>query len=606
MARYEGGGSGGGPPATPTLAQVLAAGNTTGSTPIIIEHSGGLGSSIQSVPGDDEILIQGAASTGGGPGQVRVQGGDGTAGPFAGLAILQGGSSAGAFDAGIARVLGGTNTGANNAGNVEIQGGVASTGLGGDVVIAGGSGGSTVGGVKLVSATNADVMIDVTGIGDLNIQASQSLGGAHGVMRLRTSIGPGGETIEIRDAGGTPQLRFYGGGPAVGKPIVNSLASLYTGLNATGLIDASGAGPELASQVNNDSTVTGVTVKDALNTLLGAAGCAKSGTVTSGLFACAENLNTTASGANSHAEGNGTESRGANSHSEGQNGLAQGISSHVEGTGCTTGAAGDNGHAEGSNTHANGLQSHAEGQNSTANGRASHAEGLSANSAGVAAHAEGSNCSAVGSSAHAEGLTTTANADGSHSEGNACVALGTASHAECFQSVATGNNSSATGGQSNAWLDSDFAHAGGAFGAAGDAQYRRSVVKGSTPGALPGESVALQLGILQAPITLRPSTVYGVTVRATATVMGLGAAARQAAYYHLEFLVAVTSAGNVTVSAVTAVVAPIIIGAGFVGATLVPSGVNPNELRLTFNIGGLLTVNSRIVASVEYVEVLGT
>jgi len=44
----------------------------------------------------------------------------------------------------------------------------------------------------------------------------------------------------------------------------------------TGLIDASGAGPELASQVNNDSTVTGVTVKDALNTLLGAAGCAKS------------------------------------------------------------------------------------------------------------------------------------------------------------------------------------------------------------------------------------------------------------------------------------------------------------------------------------------
>jgi hypothetical protein len=94
-------------------------------------------------------------------------------------------------------------------------------------------------------------------------------------------------------------------------------------------------------------------------------------------------------------------------------------------------------------------------------------------------------------------------------------------------------------------------------------------------------------------------------------VQGLGAAARQAAYYHIEFLVAVDSTGAVTVSAVTTVVPPILMGAGFVGATLVPTGVNrvgatPAQLALTFTIAVGLTVQANIVAHIEYVELLGT
>jgi hypothetical protein len=106
-------------------------------------------------------------------------------------------------------------------------------------------------------------------------------------------------------------------------------------------------------------------------------------------------------------------------------------------------------------------------------------------------------------------------------------------------------------------------------------------------------------------IVLENSKSYAVTVRAMATVMGLGAAARQTAFFDIAFTASVRSGGTVDISAVTALVTPILQGAGFVGATLVPSTTGANDLTLTFAINAALTVASRIGALIEYVEVLG-
>jgi len=371
------------------------------------------------------------------------------------------------------------------------------------------------------------------------------------------------------------------------------------------------AGDYGTDQVTNNSTVAGLTDTDALNNLKALAGCAKSGTTTTGTFACAENLNTIASGNNSHAEGNAGESRGTATHAEGFHGLAAGNNSHVEGDTCGTSAAATASHAEGNGTNCTGVNSHCEGRGGTAQSDGSHVEGVNGNATGTGSHAEGVACGSVGTGAHSEGFQCTANADTTHAEGQGTQALGTSSHAEGYFTVASGNASHAGGAVSRAWLNCDYAHSGAGFATAGDAQYRAGEPKASTNGSLPGESSVMVQGVLGEPVSLQNSTSYGITVRATATKMGLGAAPRQSIYFHFEFLLDVDSAGVVTVSAVTQVVGPIINGAAFVGATLVPTGVNrvgatPAQLALTWTIAGGLTIQSHIVAHIEYVEILGT
>lgn len=326
------------------------------------------------------------------------------------------------------------------------------------------------------------------------------------------------------------------------------------------------AGDYTSAQVSDASSAGGPTVFDSLNHLSSQI-CAKSGTSNPGSFACAENVNTIASGAASHAEGNTSHATGDNSHAEGRGGTALGDGGHVEGVGCS--------------------------------------------SAGTGAHAEGFGTITSGTAAHAEGFQTSANADTTHAEGQGSIATGTSSHAEGYFTVSTGNASHAGGAGSNAWLNCDYAHSGAGFSVPGDAQYRSGEPRGSTLGSLPGESNVLVQGVLGEPLNLQNSTCYGVTVRATSTRMALGASPRECAFFHFEFLMAVDSAGGVTLSAVTQVTGPTTMGAGFVGATLVPSGVNrvgatPARLALTFTIAGGLTVQSHIVAHIEYVEILGT
>lgn len=456
---------------------------------------------------------------------------------------------------------------------------------------------------------------------------------------------------------------FAGQGIDPGHPATAGLIS-FNGRATPAAVPT--AGDYTSAQVSDASSAGGPTVFASLNTLFGLAGCAKTGTFVSGAFACAENNGTAATGAASHAEGQSGESRGAASHCEGFNGVAAGDHSHVEGSSCNTNAIAPSSHAEGTGCSTQGNAAHAEGRNTAANGDFSHAEGngcridainshveglncVVTNGTATACHAEGNGTGCTGPNSHAEGRNTSANNDGAHSEGvgtgasglgahsegvstsashtgshsegfsnscdadtahvegwgGNCLSSAVASHCEGYFCITTGHDSHAEGSQSNAWLDSDHAAAGGAFNFAGDAQYRRSVLKGQTNGSVPAQSVQLLQGNLAKQVVVRSSTVYGITVRAIAGNNGIGAAARDAAYYHFQLVVTVDSAGNVTISAPTDIVAPTIVGASFVGATLVYSTAGANNLTLTFTIAGGLSVNSHVVATVEYVEVTG-
>jgi len=171
--------------------------------------------------------------------------------------------------------------------------------------------------------------------------------------------------------------------------------------------------------------------------------------------------------------------------------------------------------------------------------------------------------------------------------------------------VASGKATHAAGDGALAENQNDFAQAGTPFSVNGDVQRKGFLVKGSTPGSVAGETTPLVSGAL-ASIILKPSRAYFCNIKGTATKMGLGAAARQTIGFWRAFEVSTDSAGAVTISAVANVVADIVTGAAFVGATLVPTSGAANSLTLTFAIAGGLTIASRVGAWFEAEEVLGT
>jgi len=369
---------------------------------------------------------------------------------------------------------------------------------------------------------------------------------------------------------------------------------------------ASGLGSHVEGHGPNVASGDGSHAEGTLSIASGAQAHAEgSGTVASGASSHSEGATTIASSAASHAEGDRCQATtGSGAHAEGSQSKATGAAAHAEGT--STLASGDQGHAEGNATTASGNQSHSEGFTTVASSFASHAEGDRCQATtGSGAHAEGSQSKATGAYSHAEGELNTASGQGSHAEGGGNTASAIYAHAAGLFCVAQGAQSMARGLDAKALNPQDYCEASGKFVTAGDNQYRRVFAKGLTPGIGVGEAtVVVPAGV--ANFVLENSKSYFVTVRALATKTGLGGAARQAASFHIEFMVDVTSVGALTISAVTAVVAPILSGAAFVGATLVPGAAGANVLALTFTIGGALTIASRIGATVEFAEVLGT
>jgi hypothetical protein len=159
----------------------------------------------------------------------------------------------------------------------------------------------------------------------------------------------------------------------------------------------------------------------------------------------------------------------------------------------------------------------------------------------------------------------------------------------------------------SAWSqrEDDWSRASGKFAATGDAQVRYNVYRGSTPGVAPGETVALATGTLAGTAnTLDSLRRYKIRVAAVATKLGTGAAAAEVASFEFTAIASVRSGGTVDFALGTT--ETIVSGAAFVGATLVFSSTGANNLTLTFSIAGGLTVASRIVADLKFVEVLGT
>lgn len=291
--------------------------------------------------------------------------------------------------------------------------------------------------------------------------------------------------------------------------------------------------------------------------------------------------------AQAHAEGLNTVASGAQSHAEGLSSVASGVGAHAEGQGT---ASGQLSHAEGLQTIASGLNgSHAEGQLTQATAGGAHAEGHSTQATAIYAHAEGDTTIASGIRAHSEGVLTTASGDQSHAEGFQTTSGGAASHTQGDSSVTS--------------LNAEHAEASGKFAVLGDAQYRRCVVRGSTPGAAPAESV--NIGVSGAATnTLQLGKAYNVTVRVIATLNGVGAAALQTAAFFQNFIASRRTGGVIDVSAVTAVAPLTVQGAAFVAATLAPSDGGAGNLNLLFTNPVGKTNNARIVGVVEYVEVL--
>ncbi len=315
---------------------------------------------------------------------------------------------------------------------------------------------------------------------------------------------------------------------------------------------------------------------------------AEGSSTATGTTAHSEGTQTLASGNNSHAEGSQTQATATNCHAEGDRSQATNTSAHAEGVFSVANNVGA--HSEGTTTLASGNSAHAEGKNSTASGDVSHAEGEGCTASGLRSHAEGQTCTASATGSHAEGGVTVASGNYSHAEGITCSALGVASHASGQDAKASNENEDCFGGTK--------------FAAQGDAQMRRLVIKGITPGAAPGEAVILKSGGSTAVFCVASKS-YMVKVRIIATKTGLGAAARQSGGYEYDFTVDCDSAGNLTISALTPLFA-VVTGAAFVGAVVTAVTSGAGALNVTFTIAGGLTIASRIVGYIELVEVLGT
>lgn len=222
---------------------------------------------------------------------------------------------------------------------------------------------------------------------------------------------------------------------------------------------------------------------------------------------------------------------------------------------------------------------------------------------GAFACAENNNCEASGDSSNATGDGTRAAGFASCSVCWSTQAVGAGSFAANFDTAASADTSFACGNQSQTFVQSDFAHASGAFADRGDAQWRFNELKGTTPGLAAGESVDLQVNF-GTPNELRSGVCYYVVVTAIAIAMGVGAGSKRSQSYERRFLLNVDSAGAVEVSTVEE--GPDLTGGVGWGASLLPQpGDFSNSWKLTYQLNEGTTLQTRILAHVEYLEVLG-
>ena len=149
----------------------------------------------------------------------------------------------------------------------------------------------------------------------------------------------------------------------------------------------------------------------------------------------------------------------------------------------------------------------------TASGDYAHAEGKNTYASGDYAHVEGESTTASGNYSHAEGFLTTASGLGSHAQGLLTTAIGDKSHAMGFLAVAS--------------LQGQFAQAAAQRATAGDAQFTRYTMRGTTIDAAAIELTA------PARFTLNDDKVYACRINIAAMKADLS----QSAWFNRMVLV---------------------------------------------------------------------
>jgi len=252
------------------------------------------------------------------------------------------------------------------------------------------------------------------------------------------------------------------------------------------------------------------------------------------------------------------------------------------GLSCTVTSDGTHSVALGSNCNNAGVNSIAVGDTNTI-------------SAGVTAgSAFGANNSiASGNACFVAGQDHTADADNVSLFGKGCVSDQVAGFASGIFAV----------GVNRGWP----ADASGMFNVPGDAQGQQGIVRGSTPGLAPAESVSLLCGEAGSThILVEEGKAYNALAYVVATKFGTGGGARIAACITVDALVTVeTGTGTVHVTSPGVVTALKTVGTGFAASTAVFSAGGAGELVLTFTVGAGLTTQSQVAARVILTEVLG-
>jgi hypothetical protein len=253
-----------------------------------------------------------------------------------------------------------------------------------------------------------------------------------------------------------------------------------------------------------------------------------------------------------------------------------------------------------SNNDSTGDFSFTAGNGCTAQGDYSQAMGSGCFADGFYSHAQGASTQTTDDFAHAQNFNTVAGFGG-HAEGDSCSTTGDFAHAEGRLSVGTGNRSHAQGIQAVALRESQDAVAGGAFAVAGDAQTSMLVLRGTTPGLAPGESVELLFGAaFDQQLVLENGKSYDFRVRAS--VGGVqGGPVRRSRSIEISF--------NVRRDAGLSVITAIGPGSAYGDAStatwiLTPTiGVAPDRVVLTFATGAGVASACKVSARVEFTEV---
>ena len=234
----------------------------------------------------------------------------------------------------------------------------------------------------------------------------------------------------------------------------------------------------------------------------------------------------------------------------------------------------------------------ASGDHSIAMGLGPTASAANAVALGHTAHATAAAATAIGENCTASGANSLAMGSGSTASGGFSTAIGNGV-------IAAGASATAIGDRSNAIRESQFSHASGRIAANGDAQASWLELRGTTPGAAPGEAVELKFGELaDQTFQCEDGKAYLITIEAVAKDTVAGGKGVQC--YMQRY--ALRRAAGVTTLAASGAADQFGDPASATWTLVATIGAAPDRLVLTFTTTGAQAA-ARCLASMKFVEV---